>query len=89
MATLDEVYTAVAELRGDVHVLTSHVIGNGAPGLIRRVADHIAEDDKKLEGISKTLTEFQALVEMAKWGIPVLVAIGPVIGFIAIKLGGT
>ena len=88
MATLDEVYSAVAELRGDVHVLTSHVIGNGSPGLIRRVADHMAEDDTKLAQINNVLAEFRALVETAKWGIPVLVAMGPVIGFIAIKLGG-
>ena len=47
---LAEVVGLVTEVRGDVKLLLSHVVGNGNPGLLRRVSD-LEKDTNKVRGV--------------------------------------
>ena len=78
-------YQLLLEIRQDVAVLKSHVIGNGVPGLIRRVSEHIDQDDERLDLITKRLTSYDSMIALAKWGIPVAFSAGPIIAAFLVK----
>ena len=75
---IQELHDLVLQTYLDVGVLKSYVIGNGTPGLVKRVAEH-----------DEQLAAYGGLVEFAKWGIPVLIALGPVLGVVVAKLWST
>ena len=47
---LGEIVGLVTEVRGDVKLLLSHVVGNGNPGLLRRVTE-LEKDTNKVRGV--------------------------------------
>lgn len=75
---IQELHDLLVQVHTDVGVLKSHVIGNGTPGLVKRVQEH----DKKL-------SEYGSLVAFAKWAIPVIITLGPVLGVVVAKLWST
>ena len=78
-------YQLLLEIRQDVAVLKSHVIGNGAPGLIRRVSEHMDHDDERMEAVNRRLTSYDSMIALAKWGIPLTFSAGPIIAAFLVK----
>ena len=78
-------YQLLLEIRQDVAVLKSHVIGNGAPGLIRRVSEHMDHDDERIAAITQRLTSYDSTIALAKWGIPLTFSAGPIIAAFLVK----
>lgn len=65
----------IQQIATDLAVIKSHVIGNGAPGLVKRVA--VVED---------TAAKLAATVDLVKWGIPVAATISGIVIGAVVKL---
>ncbi len=72
MITLESIDSKLDRVVEDVGVLKSHVTGNGVPGLVGRMAK--AEND---------IAQVKGAIHLMKWGVPVLMGLGPVVGALA------
>ena len=68
-------YVLLTKIDKDVGILMSHVVGNGTPGLVKRVS--------KLE---EEHGEVQGAIGLAKWGIPVAMSFTGIVAGIIVKL---
>lgn len=78
-------YQLLLEIRQDVAVLKSHVIGNGAPGLVRRLSEHMDHDEERISVITRRLASYDSAIALAKWGIPLSFSAGPIIAAFLVK----
>lgn len=58
-----------------IGILVSHVIGNGVPGLVQRQAV-----------VEAKIAKAEGTIEFIKWSLPVVMALGPVVGVLVTKL---
>ena len=75
--SIEELRRLILACHADTKLLTTYVIGNGTPGLVRQVAGH-----------EKRLAEYDSLVALSKWAIPIAISLGPVFGVLLVKIMG-